>query len=109
MDHTDDVKNTSEIVHSALTLIIELCQSIMNANICMNDLIKYQSGIKSSPLQDLCFAVNSGKVCLCPKFSDVDSAMALCAKKFDFVQEYNKKIEVVVKHCSKISQGILFI
>ena len=104
----DDMKNSSEIVHSALILIVKFCEDIMKANICMNDLMKCLRGTEALPLQALCQAANSGKAFLCPQFYQVNSAMDLCAKKFDFVQQFNKKMEVVVKHCSKISKGTLF-
>lgn len=106
MVHTDDVTNSSEIVHSVLILIIKLCENIINANICMNDLMKCCKGPEPLPLQALCLAANSGKVSVCPDFHHVKSAMELCSKKFVFVQQYSKKIEVVVKYCSKISRGM---
>ena len=108
MERPDDMRNTSEIVHSALILIVQLCENIIKANICMNDLMKCLRGTEPSPLQTLCLAANSGKASLCPKFYQVNSAMELCCKKFDFVQQFYKKLEVVVKYCSKISKGTLF-
>ena len=108
MERPDDMRNTSEIVHSVLILIVQLCENIIKANICMNDLMKCLSGTGPSPLQALCLAANSGRAPLCQKFYHVNSAMDLCSKKFDFVQQFNIKLEVVVKHCSKISEGTLF-
>ena len=70
----------------------------------MYDLVKCQKNMDS--LQALCNAANSGKAALCSHFDSVKSAMELCFKKFSYVEQYSKKLEVVVKHCSKISKGM---
>ena len=98
-----DIQNTSEIVYSALLVIIKLCKSILNAKICMYDLEKCRGNVEQ--LQALCNAANSGNTPLCPKSNHVKSAMELCSEKFDYVEKFSKMIEVVVKHCNKISKG----
>ena len=100
-----DIKNKSEIVFSALIVIIQLCNKIISAKICMYDLEKCLVNVEQ--LQALCNAANSGSTHerLCPKSNDVKSAMELCSKKFDYVEKFSKMIEVVVKYCDKISKG----
>ena len=102
-----DIKDKSEIVHSALIVIIQLCKSIQSATICMYDLEKYQKNYEQ--LQALCNAANSGNTCLCPIFSHVRSAMELCFKKFTYVEELSIVMKVVVKYCNKISKGISYL
>ena len=99
-----DIQNTSEIVHSALIVLIQFCKRIVNAKICMYDLEKCERNIDS--LRALCNAANSGKAPLCLHFEAVKNAMDLCSKKFLYVEQYSKMMEVVVKYCSKISKGI---
>ena len=60
-------------------------------------------------LQALCNAANSGITPLCPDSNHVKKAMKICSKKFGYVEKFSKMIEVVVKHCNKISKGILCI
>ena len=91
----EDIKITSAIVHSALGVINEFCNKIIHANICMNDLAKCRKNVKS--LQNLCNAANSNV--------DVKNCMDLCSKKFDYVKNYSEMMEVVAKHCNKISKG----
>lgn len=100
-----DISNTSQIVCSALLVIIKLCKGIRNAKICMYDLEKCHKNIEQ--LQALCNAANSGNSPLCPDSNHVKSAMEMCSKKFSYVEKFSKMIEVVVKHCSKISKGTL--
>ena len=104
MAKADDVRRTSEIVYSALVVIIQLCTNIVNAKICMDSLTKYCKSTQQ--LQALCNATNSGTVLLCPKFDYVKSSMDLCFKRFDYVLKCKDMMEVVVKHCSKISKGM---
>lgn len=103
MMHEDDMKSTSEVIFSALTAIIRLCQNIVNAKICMNDLEKCSKSIQQ--LRALCNAANLGNRSLCQSFDDVSSAIGVCYKKFEYVEECSKKMEVLVKHCNKVSEG----
>ena len=100
----DDIRSTSEIVYSALLVIMQFCTNIMNAKVCMNDLIKYRRSTEQ--LQALCTAANSGNAPLCPGFDHVKSSMESCFKKFDYVVKYKEIMKVMVKHCSKISKGM---
>ena len=100
-----DINNTSEIVHSALLVIIKLCNNILNAKISMYNLEKCRRNVEQ--LQALCNAANSGNTPLCKGFNHVKSAMELCSEKFDYVKKFSEMIEVVVKHCNKISKGIV--
>ena len=104
MEKVDNVKDSSEIVYAAMVLVIQLCWNIMSGKICMNDLEKCQR----SPLQlqALCKAVNSGNEHLCPSFDQVKSAIDLCSKLYVHAVECKGLVEVVVKHCSKISEGM---
>ena len=99
----DDIRSTSEIVYSALVVIIQFCTSILISKICVDDLRKYCRSTKQ--LWALCNAVNSGTALSCPKFDYVKSSMDLCFKKFDYVLKCKEMMEVVVKHCSEISKG----
>ena len=99
----DNIKDSSEIVHAALALVVQLCRNIVSEKICMNDLEKCRRSALQLPA--LCDAANSGNVSLCPSFDQVKNAMELCSKKFTYVMKYRQTMEVVVKHCSKISKG----
>ena len=99
-----DIRNISEIVYSALVVLIQFCNSVISAKVCMNDLVKCSKSVEK--LEALCNAANSGNAPLCHSFKDVKSAMDLCFRKFDFVMQYTKMMEVVVKHCSKASEGM---
>ena len=99
-----DIKNTSEIVYSALLVIIQLCRNILSAKICMYDLEKCHKNVEQ--LLALCNAANSGNSPLCPTYNRVRSGMDLCAEKFGYVEKFSKKMEVLVKHCDKISKGM---
>lgn len=71
----------------------------------MNDLEKCHRNAKT--LQALCNAANSGgNRSFCPNSEQLTSAMDLCFKKFDYVVLCSKKLEVMVKYCSRISKGI---
>ena len=98
-----DIKNTSEIVYSALVVIIQLCRNILSAKICMYDLEKCYKNVEQ--LQALCHAANSGNAPLCPYYNHVKSGMDLCSEKFGYVEKFSKMMEVVVIHCNKISKG----
>ena len=98
-----DIHKKSEIVHSALIVILQLCKNIPNAKICMYDLEKCFKNVEQ--LEALCNAANSGSGLLCPKFKHVKSAMDLCSEKFVSVEKFSKMIGVVVKYCNKISEG----
>ena len=98
-----DIKNTSEIVYSALVVIIQLCKNILNAKICMYDLEKCRRNVEQ--LQALCNAANSGNSPLCPNSNHVKSAMDLCFEKFGYVEKFSEMMEVVVKYCNMISKG----
>jgi len=100
----EDIKTTSEIVYSALVFINQLCSNIIIAKVTMNDLMVYHTYAET--LRALCNAANSGETFLCPNFDCVTSAMDLCSKKFDYVKLCTKKMEVVIKYCSKISIGM---
>ena len=104
MVRADDVRSTSEVVYSALIVIMQFCNNIMNAKICKNDLTRYRRSTEQ--LQALCIGANSGSVPLCPRFDHIKNSMDLCSKKFDYVVKYKEMIEVVVKHCSKICKGM---
>lgn len=99
----EDIKNESEIVYSALDIITQLCNNIINAKICLNDLSKCFRN--ADTLQALCIAANSGSISFCPHFNQIKSAMELCFKMFDYVEKCNKMMAVVVKYCNKISKG----
>ena len=99
----EDIKNTSEIVYSALFAINQLCNSIINAEITMNELMVCRKYDRQ--LQALCSAANSGNIHLCPNLDSISSAMNLCFKKFEYVEKCSKMMEVVVKYCDKISKG----
>ena len=101
----DDIRSTSEIVYSAMAGFIQFCHNAINAKICMTDIAKYGN---SALLKNLCDAANSGKTLLCPSFNQVKGAMDSCFKKCNYVENYCKMMEVVVKHCSKISKGTQF-
>ena len=101
-----DIKNISEIVHSALFIIIQFCNNIINANICMYDLEKCRRNF--GKLQTLCDAANSGNTPLCPDSNHVKSAMELCSEKFDYVKKRSEMMVVIVKHCKKISKGSMY-
>ena len=103
MGNADNVKDSSEIVYAALILVVQLCRNLMSGKICMYDLEKCQRNPQQ--LQALCNAANSGNISLCPSFDQVKGAMDLCSKKFDYVLECKELMKVVVKHCSKISEG----
>ena len=98
-----EIRNISEIVHSALVVFIQFCNNIVNGKVCMNDLAKCHRNVEA--LQNLCNAVNSEQAPLCQSFNHVKSGMDLCSKKFEYVEKYYKMVEVVVKHCNKISKG----
>ena len=98
-----DIKDTSEVVYSALVVIIQLCKNILSAKICMYDLEQCNKNVEQ--LQALCDAANSGNTPLCPSSDRVKSGMDLCAEKFGYVEKFSKKMEVLVKHCNKISKG----
>ena len=104
MGKADNTKNSSEIIYAALVFVIQLCRNIMDGKICMNDLEKCQGSTQQ--LQALCNAANSGNKPLCSSFDQIKNAMDLCSRKFAYVVECKKAVEVVVKHCSKISEGI---
>lgn len=108
IEQVEDIKPISEVVYSALVVTIQLCNNIISAKVTMSDLTEI--GLKyTNQLRALCTAANSGNVLLCPSFDEVTSAMELCVKKFNYAEECSKRMEVVVKHCSKISEGTKFI
>ena len=100
MGKSDSIKSSSEIVYAALVLIVQLCSNIVSGNICVNDLIKCQKNTQQ--LQALYNAANSRNT---PSFDKVKHGMDLCSKQFDYIMECREAMKVVVKHCSKISEG----
>ena len=100
----DDISSTSKVVaYSALEIIIQSCNNIISAKICMNDLFICREYTKS--LEALCNAANSGNIKFCPKFDDVSIAMDTCIKKFEYAELCSRRMKVVVKYCSTISEG----
>ena len=98
----DDIRNTSEIVYLALAVFNQFCNNAIHAKICMIDIAKFGN---SELLKNLCNAANPGKISLCPSFHQVKGAMDSCSKKINYVENYWRMMEAVVKHCSKISKG----
>ena len=100
----DDIKGTSEIVHSALKELSSLPDDIRNGAVTGKEVQYYEKQV--SKLQALYEAANIGKMKLVPPFAKITDALKICVKKLNVVKQYRKKLVVVTDYCKLISEGM---
>jgi len=104
VDEINDVKELSEIVYSAMSVVLQFLQTIIHETITVGEVTKYKDHMDK--VETICIACNSGKnTNLFPLNDFISSSMNNCCRKYISVMECVQKLEVIVKYCSQISNG----
>ena len=100
----DDIKDISEIVHSALVTLNKLSVDIRGYTVTVEEAESYRKQI--SKFQSLYEAANIGHTPLVPQFAEISNGIEACVQKVVAVKEYRSKLNVVMDYCKCISKGM---
>ena len=100
----DDIKNISEIVHSALLRLNKLSVDINQCTITGKEAESFKEQI--TKLQILYENANTGITPLVPQFADISDALKACVQKLEGVKVYRSKLNVVMDYCKCVSKGM---
>ena len=100
----DDIKNISEIVHSALLTLNKLSVDIKKYTVTGEEAESYKKQI--SKFQALYEAANIGNTPLVPQFVEISNGIKACVQEVVAVKVYRSKLNVVMDYCKCISKGM---
>ena len=87
--------------------LIKLYEEIKKGKITKKELETYSQ--QANELQVLYGAANIGSTLLIPQFTEVSSALKVCVKKFNTVEDYRLKLVAMVDYCKHLSKGMIIL